>query len=308
VTTATNGEEKLNLDSVSPFRKKNQRLAVRAVEILEEEKPMTLRQLFYRLISAGALANRQEEYKRLGHVMTVLREKRTVPLDWMVDNIRDTLKPSSWTGLADFGESVRDCYRRDFWASMPHHVEVFVEKDAVAGTIQPVTIEHNISLNVCRGYASISFAGGIAETWKRIKKPIYAYYLGDFDPSGFDIERDLKAKLERYSGRFFHADGWESDVVCSLNWRRLAVEPEDFENHDLIRLPVKAKDNRSAGFIRTHGDSCAEVDALAPSELRRRVQEAIEDHIDTDRWNKLIEVEALEQETLNKMVLKWKRA
>jgi hypothetical protein len=126
---------------------------------------MTLRQLYYRLISAGMLRNDQKEYKRLGSVMTRLREAGEVPRTWIVDHIRSTLKPSSWTGLADFGESVRDCYRKDFWASLDHHVEVFVEKDAGAGTIQPVTERYDIALRVCRGYSSVSFAGEIADLW-----------------------------------------------------------------------------------------------------------------------------------------------
>src|SRR5262245_10324347 len=111
---------------------------------------MTLRQLFYRLVSAGALANRQQEYKRLGHVMTRLREGGEVPRSWIVDHVRATLKPSSWTGLGNYLESVRDCYRKDFWASLDHHVEVFVEKDAVAGTVQPVTAEYDVALRVVR--------------------------------------------------------------------------------------------------------------------------------------------------------------
>src|SRR5260370_24445600 len=191
---------KSNLDWVCLFRAKNKPLAERAVEILAAEKPMTLRKLCCRLISAGVLANSQQQYKRIGSIMTRLREADYVPLDWIVDHVRATLKPSSWTGLADFGETVRTAYRKDFWARMPVHVELFVEKDAIAGTIQPVTEEYDIRLHVCRGYASVSFAGEIAGLWKRVQKPIHAYYVGDFDPSGFDIERDLREKLARYSG------------------------------------------------------------------------------------------------------------
>src|SRR5207244_249571 len=153
------------------------------------------------LVSAGALANTPKEYKRLGHVMTRLREAGDVPRTWIVDHVRTTLKPSSWSGLAAYGDSIRRFYRKDFWASLDHHVEVFVEKDAVAGTIQPATDEYDVSLRVLRGYSSLSFAGEIADLWARIKKPIFAYYHGDYDPSGFDLERDLIDKLERYSGR-----------------------------------------------------------------------------------------------------------
>jgi hypothetical protein len=111
------------------FRTENRGLATAAREILEAERPMTLRQLYNRLISAGGLRNAQAEYKRLGVVMTRLREGGEVPRTWLVDHTRATLKPSSWSGLADFGETVRQCYRKDFWAAQECDLHIFVEKD-----------------------------------------------------------------------------------------------------------------------------------------------------------------------------------
>jgi hypothetical protein len=270
---------------VSVFRSKNNTLKSKAVEFLEAEKPMTLRQLFYRCVSAGLIGNKQKEYKRLGSVMTRLRENREVPFEWMVDNVRQTLKPSSWSDLEDYGEAVRDSYRKNLWARQTDYVEVFVEKDAIAGTIEPITSEFNVALQVCRGYGSLSFVGGIGNLWRRIQKPIHAYYLGDFDPSGFDIERDLKEKLERYSGRTFH-------------WTRLAVCEADFRRHNLIELPVKDSDLRSGRFRDTYGDRCAEVDAITPTELRRRVQNAIDLHIDDEEWYRLQRIEDLERDAV----------
>ena len=138
------------------LRSKNKALARAAIGLLEDERPMTLRQLFYGLISAGKLQNKPAEYQRLGTLMSRIREAGIVPRSWLVDHTRTTFKPSSWSGLADFADTVREAYRKDFWASLPHHVEVFVEKDAVAGTLQPITHKYDVSLRVCRGYSSIS--------------------------------------------------------------------------------------------------------------------------------------------------------
>lgn len=314
------------------LRSKNRGLAADAMGILEAEQPMTLRQLYYRAVSAGTITNTAAEYRRLGVLMTRLREAGNIPRTWIVDHTRATLKPSSWSGLADFGDSVRACYRRDFWASLPDHVEVFVEKDAVAGTVQPITAEYDVALRVCRGYSSISFAGEIADLWAQIEKPIYAYYLGDFDPSGFDLERDLREKLQRYSGRFPFDDEGEAigdpmpiegeadglteyglapmlafrDVCVEegrrFYWQRLGVTQEDFEDHDLVRLPVKTLDKRAAGFVKRYGSDCAEIDAIPPTELRRRVQQAIERHIDAERWQRLQTVETAERETVERFV------
>jgi hypothetical protein len=291
------------------FRAKNKALHAAAVRALEEERPMTLRQLYYRLVSAGELNNSQKEYKRLGGVMTRVREAGEVPRSWIVDHVRSTLKPSSWSGLADFADTVREAYRKDFWASLPHHVEVFVEKDAMAGTIQPVTEEYDIRLRVCRGYSSISFAGEVADLWARIKKPIFAYYLGDFDPSGFDLERDLRDKLERYSGiEVVPGNNRKPPSAAAgvVSWVRLAVTPRDFDAFELVRLPAKTGDKRYKAFVREHGDDCAEVDALPPSEVRRRLEEAIRRHIDQERWARLRRTEEAEHNTLQRVVDSWR--
>ena len=214
-----------------------------------------------------------------------MRESGAIPLrGWLVDRIRSTLKPSSWSGLADFGETVADAYRKDFWARMPCHVEIFVEKDAIAGVLQPVTEEYDVRLNVIRGDVSIGFAGEIAGLWQRITKPIHAAYLGDWDPAGLDIERALREKLHRYSGRV-------------ATWERLGVLPSDPEDLDLLPLPMKVS-SRAAGFIRQHGHECYEVDAIPPSILRARVASFIERHIDQDEWAKLQNIERLERESV----------
>src|SRR5688500_9691649 len=143
-------------------RTKNRTLLDAAIETLDAERPMTLRQLFYRLISSGHLANKPIEYNRLKALMSRAREDNTIPRTWIVDHVRETMKPSSWSGLEDFGETVRNAYRKDFWSTLPVHVEVLVEKDTIAGTIQPITNQYDVALRICRGYASISYAGEIA--------------------------------------------------------------------------------------------------------------------------------------------------
>lgn len=275
-------------DRSAHFRGGNVGLAERAVQILDEEHPMTLRQLFYRIVSAGVIPNEPRQYKRLGRVATRLRELGIIPLSWLVDHLRQTIKPSSWMGLEDFSETVRNVYRKDLWASQAVSPAFFVEKDAVAGTLQPITEKYDVPLHVCRGYASISFAGQIAEQWGDIDKPVVAYYLGDFDPSGFDIERDLRAKLRRY-GR------------ADFEWTRLAVRPDDFEAFNIIPLPVKRTDTRARAFVAEHGRQCAELDALPPSELRDRVETAILSHVDREQWSRLQHIEGIEREAVQEL-------
>jgi hypothetical protein len=260
---------------------------VAAVEILEAGQPMTGRGLFYRMISAGHLPSTDKVHlKRLGRITTILREHGVVPFHWIVDGVRSTLKPSSWSGLADYSETVRRVYRKNYWASLPDYLHVFIEKDAMAGVLQPITYDYDVSLSVIRGYVSLSFAHEIATQWSQIEKPITAFYFGDFDPSGFDLERDLREKLEKYSGG------------CSFEWVRLGVTEEDFDAFNLLRLTPKVKDRRTAAFRRAGYTGCAELDAIPATALRERLEEAICNHIPAAEWERLTAVEAAERKSV----------
>jgi hypothetical protein len=275
------------------LRSKNLPLAIVATEIALKQKPITLRGLLYQVVSAGWLPSTdREHYMRLCRVMTTLREAGVVPFDWLVDNVRATEKPSSWTGLESFGETVRRAYRKDFWAQLPDYVHVICEKDAIAAVLAPVTKEYDVALSPIRGYVSLSFAHLIADTWSRVSKPVFAVYLGDFDPSGFDLERDMRAKLTRYCTRPFE-------------WKRLAVNRDDFADFGLIPLKPKKSDSRYKRFVEEHGGACAEVDALPATELRRRVEEAILAHIDAEKWQRLKDTERVEKETLDRLASRW---
>jgi hypothetical protein len=280
-------EEKSYRDIMgTSLQAKNLPLACVATEIAIDENPITLRGLMYRLVSAGWLPSTDKEhYARTGRVLTVLREIGIVDFGWIVDNVRCTEKPSSWAGVRPFIETVQWAYRKDFWAQLPHYVHVICEKDAVAGTIAPVTREYDVRLSPIRGYVSLSFAHEIAETWNRIDKPIFAFYVGDFDPSGFDLERDVQEKLRRYCSRPFE-------------WRRLGVNAEDFDAFNLIPLKPKSTDSRYRRFLDEHGTQCAELDALPPTELRRRIEQAILSHVDLARWGRLKETERIEKEAI----------
>jgi hypothetical protein len=297
------------------FRGNNVPLAIVATDLLYCEKPITLRGLLYRVVSAGWLPSTDRvHHSRLGRLMTRLREVGIVPFSWIVDGVRSTDKPSSWAGLADYARSVRNCYRLDFWASLPHYVHIIVEKDAVAGTLAPVTRECDVALSPIRGYSSLSFAHEIASQWNRIAKPIFCYYLGDFDASGFDLERDIREKLSRYCIKqvWHDADGdrssltwWRRSVTDSgdILFHRLGVLPEDFEDFDLLPLAVKDSDSRARRFREKYGDRCAELDAIPATELRRRVRETIESHISSrEEWERLQSVETAERETLDKFI------
>jgi hypothetical protein len=187
--------------------------------------------------------------------------------------------------LSDFSEHVRRLYRKDFWAGQSHYLEVWCEKDALAGVLHRETYEFDVPLRVIRGYGSVSYLWEAASLWREITKPIFVYYLGDHDPSGHDLQRDAIAKMERYSGKRF-------------SFTRLAVLPEDIADFGLLPLAVKCSDSRARSFMAKHGQAAVEVDALPARELRRRVRESILEHIDQNEWERLKAVEEAERQTL----------
>jgi hypothetical protein len=267
---------------------KNLPLTCVAVELLAIHQPDTVRGNMYQVVSHRWLPDTgKKSYRIIQRLLNRLRLNGTIKFSWIVDNVRSTIKPSSWSGLEDFAETVSRAYRKDFWASLPEYIEVIVEKDTVAGKIAPVTREFDVPLHPLRGYVSTSFAWSIAQGWDKIEKPITIYYIGDHDPSGRDLEREAREKISVISkGREF-------------TWERLAVNPEQFDEFDIIPLEPKKKDKRYPKFVERFGPKCAEVEAIPATELRSIVRTAIESHIPRGKWQKLQEIERMEKDQFN---------
>lgn len=275
---------------------KNLPLACAAVELLAAHQPDTVRGVMYLVVSRGWLPDTSDKsYDRVQRLLNRLREKGTIPFQWVVDTVRSTIKPTSWSGLADYVETVQDAYRKNFWASLSTYVEVIVEKDTVAGKLSVVTRAYDVPMHPIRGYSSTSYAWSIAQGWQDITKPIHVYYIGDHDPSGRDLERNIREKLTCYSKKQFR-------------WVRLGVNPEHFDKYDILPLAPKKRDSRYRKFAEQWGERCAEVEAIPATELRAMLTEAIESHIPAGEWERLQEIEQLERESWQAAVATFKSA
>lgn len=282
-----------NYDIIAKARLKseNHALAAVAIELLAANAPDTVRGVMYSVVSAGWLPDTGKvSYSQIQRLLNSLRKQGVISFKWIVDNIRETMKPSSWSGLQDFAETVAESYRKDFWAGLPECVEVIVEKDTVAGRVYPVTKEYDVPLHPLRGYSSTSYVWSIGRSWRDIQKPINVYYIGDHDPSGRDIERSVREWLTEYS------DG------KAFTWHRLAVTPEQFEQYNIIPLEPKKADRRYAKFAAEYGDRCAEVEAIPAGVLRDMVRKAIESHIPPAEWARLKRIEQAEKEEWHRVM------
>jgi hypothetical protein len=273
--------------------RKTTQLIDAAVGILTAESPMTIRQLFYRLVSKGLIPNDRKHYQLVSRVMTKARDDERCSFDHIVDRSRPAYSPNVWEDASGYAEAVKRGYRKDYWATQPNHVEIWVEKDAIIGSIEPTTDELGVTIRVGRGFLSTTKAHDIAERFTVIDKPITVFYLGDHDPSGQDIERDLYQRILSYDSGYF-------------DLQRLAIHKEDISKFDLPPLRIKDGDMRAAKFRAQHGEECVELDALPPDELRRRVREAVEDLQDRELWKRAIAVETVELASIKDATRMWK--
>jgi hypothetical protein len=224
-----------------------------------------VRQVFYALTVRGVIKKAEGEYKQtVIRLLVDMREAGEIPFGFIADNTRWQRKPTTYVGLDACLNAAAKAYRRDLWAAMPVYVEVWCEKDALAGVLVEETSPYDVPLMVARGYSSITFLHAAADALKANGKPAYIYHFGDLDPSGTDAARDIEDKLRRY------APGAE------IHFERPAVTRERVSEWNLPSRPTKEKDPRAKKFTGTS----VELDAIPASKLRKLVRDCIERHID----------------------------
>jgi hypothetical protein len=255
-------------------------------EILEKDNPQTVRQVFYALTVRGVITKAEIEYKRtVVRLLGEMREAGQIPFEWIADNTRWQRKPTTFTGVEACLTSTSKFYRRDLWAAMPVYVEIWVEKDALAGVLMEETETYDVPLMVARGYASLSFLNSAALVIKAKDKPAFVYHFGDLDPSSVDAARDIEAKLRRYAPR------------AEIHFERPAVTREQVEEWDLPTRPTKQTDTRARKF---GSATSVELDAIPAHRLRELVRTCIERHVDKEQLKILKVAEESERDLLRK--------
>jgi hypothetical protein len=259
-------------------------LCAKLRRIVEENRPATCRQIFYRAVSEGIIPKTEAAYKNIViRLLARMRLNGTLPFDWIADNTRWMRKPTTFSSLASALHHTQAAYRRCVWDNQDCYVEVWLEKDALSGVLYQVTRKWDVPLMVTRGYASLSYLHSAAEAIQAEGKPSYIYYFGDHDPSGVDIPRNVEARLREFAPK------------ADITFVRVAVNVEQIKQLNLQTRPTKKTDSRGKNF---EGES-VEVDAIPPEKLREMVERCISQHIDLDEYDKLKNTEQLEKETLN---------
>jgi hypothetical protein len=250
---------------------------------IAELRPMTVRQVFYQMVSTGLIEKTEAAYKNtIVRLLTDMRVDGDLPFGWIADNTRWMRKPLTFSSLESAVQRTAEAYRRSVWDEQDVYVEVWLEKDALAGVLYDVTSPWDVPLMVTRGYASVSYLHAAAQSIIAENKPTYIYYFGDHDPSGLDIPRNVESRLREFA------------PDAEIHFERVAVNEDQIEELNLPTRPTKKTDSRSKAF---EGES-VEVDAIPPDLLRELAQECITQHIDHRQYEVMQEAEKSERQVL----------
>lgn len=259
------------------------------VDVCEIEHPVTLRGVYYRVVSRGAIEKTENAYNLIGRRLLGLRRTGRVPYRYIADESRNVQQALGWRNLEERLRGIAETYDRDIWDNQDTSIVVLSEKDAIAGVVREVIDRWQVTYGSTRGYASETFAHGLAAAVRehdRKRKRTVIFNLGDHDPSGVDVWRDLTGKIRDFAP---HAD---------IHFERLAVTEQQIIDFNLPTRPTKTSDSRSKDFT---GGS-VEVDAIESRLLRRLLSDAIETYIDHDRLAETKRLEADERQQLRDLI------
>lgn len=259
------------------------------LEVCEIDHPLSVRGVFYRVMSTGAVEKTEKAYCAVQREVLKLRRCGDLPYEWIADGTRWHVKDPSWDGIEEVLDAAASSYQRALWNDQDVYVEVWSEKEAISSIVSPITNKWDVPLMIARGFASESFLWSTASTIRNVDKPTIIYQLGDHDPSGVAAWEHVQKALR----------GFAPDA--DITFQRLAVTESQIRQLDLPTRPTKASDTRSKTFT---GES-VEVDAIPTRVLQRIVENAIETNIDPQALAVTRLAEASERQGLLAMARGW---
>jgi len=257
----------------------------------EYEDSVTIRHLFYRLVGLGAIDKTEKAYSNLCARLAKWRRSGDVAWDSFVDGTRFYYGSKAFGSLEDALANTAQTYRRNLWSEQKHFVEVWCEKDAIAGMVSSVADAFGVRTFICRGFPSLTSIHTAARTYAAAQnrgKEVTILYLGDHDPSGRAIDEAIQ-------------DALADDFGVEIGFERLAIQPEQIRKWNLPTRPVKKTDTRATGW----DGGCVEIDTLKPDQLTQLVEGAITIRIQFHQWKMAQEIEEQERETLKTIAGNW---
>lgn len=277
----------------------NKRLGAASLELIgaanqiiaEYEKAghmLTLRQLYYQFVARGLLANKLENYNKLGNVISDGRLCGLVSWTAIEDRGRNLKGLGFYSNPEEAIKRVSSSYRRDLWKNQDWRPEVWIEKEALVGVIGGICNKMRVDFFATKGYNSQSEQWNAGQRFARYiqngQRPII-FHLGDHDPSGIDMTRDNQERLSMFAG-------------TQIMVQRLALNMPQVEAFNPPPNPAKQTDSRFEEYRRQFGDSSWELDALDPRYIEQIIENAIFHVRDPKRWDEALALEVQEKQYL----------
>lgn len=255
---------------------------------------LTLRQVYYQLVSRGYIPNNERSYKNLGNVINDGRLAGLIDWNSIIDRTRNLRLRSHWENPSEILRSVSEQYFKNLWEGQENYVEVWVEKDALVGVIGKVCDSLDVPYFSCRGYVSQSEMWSAAQRFIRLedyKSKEVILHLGDHDPSGIDMSRDIQDRLSLFG--------------ASVDVQRIALNIDQVRVFSPPPNPTKVSDARAEGYLNRFGEECWELDALEPSVISSLIKENVEELIDFSIRDKVKEEIQRDKNLLRTLSTNW---
>jgi hypothetical protein len=264
-------------------------------ELMDQGYTLTLRQLYYQLVARGTILNRQTEYKRLGSIINDARLAGLIDWDAIEDRTRNLQSVPHWKEPSDIIRSAAESFRLDKWVDQKYRIECWVEKDALVGVLERACRELDVAWFSCRGYTSQSELYGAGKRLSRYicqrQTPIIIH-LGDHDPSGKDMTRDIEERLCMFVG-------------FPVKVERIALNMDQIHEYNPPPNPAKVTDSRFEEYERQYGDESWELDALNPRVIDDLIREKVAEYRDDDLFTQQQEEERIRRKALSDASGNW---
>jgi hypothetical protein len=253
---------------------------------------MSLRQVYYQLVAKRIIPNNDAEYGKLGDLVSDGRMAGLISWTAIEDRGRNLMGLKTQISPKEAVKATRDDYRRDLWENQLCRPEFWVEKQALEGVIGSIANKHRVDYYATRGYNSQTMAWEAGQRFAaRIQhgqRPV-VLYLGDHDPSGIDMTRDVEERIELFCG-------------APVQVVRLALNMDQVRQVNPPPNPAKMTDSRTADYVTRYGEYSWELDALSPDYLDRIMSEAVDAFRDAKLWDAAVGREAKDIDELDNVV------
>lgn len=265
-------------------------------EYREKGFDLTLRQLYYQFVARGWIANNQKEYKNLGSLVNDGRLAGRIDWDSIVDRTRELRGRAHWKDPSSIIEACAQAFAIDLWEDQPYRPEVWIEKDALVGVIEPVCRKLDVSYFSCRGYVSQSEMHEAANDRIRPREEdgqrTVILHLGDHDPSGLDMTRDIGDRLAMFE-------------CLDVEVLRIALTMKQVQEFNPPPNPAKLTDARADDYIAEYGDESWELDALSPETITALIELHVSKLVQKDLMTKKLKVQEQMRKSLAKTSKHW---